>query len=236
MLLVHETHRVVGVNEEEFESAFRTGWMPALGSGTNARLLWYLTQAHGSGASYTCITVTAVHDAPAWADLDRRVRDGDLKTWAAHIDSLRHGVEAKVLVPVEWSPLQSVAFDAVPTTAAHHDVSLFMEDTVWPYAGGLDPYLHKAGRMYAQTLARSGQTGPGFLEIEGAFRPFFGSHRPNEVVLWQRVLDYGTLAGLLTEDPPPSLRAPGSWMHDALSVRDRWESRLLRAAAWSPWY
>jgi hypothetical protein len=25
------------------------------------------------------------------------------------------------------------------------------------------------------------------------------------------------------------------WMHDALDLRDRWESRLLRAARWSPW-
>jgi hypothetical protein len=236
VLLVHETHRVVGVNEEEFESAFRTGWMPALGAGGDARLLWYATQAHGSGASYTCVTVTALRDASTWADLDHRLRNGDLKSWAAHVDALRHGVEAKVLVPVPWSPLQSVAFDAVPTSPGRHEVSLFMEDTVWPYAGGLDPYLQKAGRMYAQTLAQSRLAGQGLLAIEGAFRPFFGSHRPNEVVLWQRVLDYGALVGLLTEEAPASLRAPGTWMHDALSVRDRWESRLLRAAAWSPWY
>jgi hypothetical protein len=25
-------------------------------------------------------------------------------------------------------------------------------------------------------------------------------------------------------------------MHDALDVRDKWESRLLRTTAWSPWY
>jgi hypothetical protein len=25
-------------------------------------------------------------------------------------------------------------------------------------------------------------------------------------------------------------------MHDALAVRDQWESRLLRSAAWSPLY
>jgi len=35
---------------------------------------------------------------------------------------------------------------------------------------------------------------------------------------------------------PPEFRQPGSWMHDALEVRDDWESRLLRSARWSPLY
>jgi hypothetical protein len=34
---------------------------------------------------------------------------------------------------------------------------------------------------------------------------------------------------------PERYRAPGTWMHDALELRDQWQSRLLRAAAWSPW-
>jgi hypothetical protein len=30
------------------------------------------------------------------------------------------------------------------------------------------------------------------------------------------------------------MRAPGTWMHDALQLRDRWESKLLRTTTWSP--
>jgi hypothetical protein len=30
------------------------------------------------------------------------------------------------------------------------------------------------------------------------------------------------------------MKAPGTWMHDALEVRDQWVSRLLRTSAWSP--
>ena len=33
---------------------------------------------------------------------------------------------------------------------------------------------------------------------------------------------------------PAEHRAPGTWMHDALDVRDDWESRMLRTADWSP--
>jgi len=25
-------------------------------------------------------------------------------------------------------------------------------------------------------------------------------------------------------------------MHDALAVRDRWQSKLLRTSSWSPWH
>jgi hypothetical protein len=30
------------------------------------------------------------------------------------------------------------------------------------------------------------------------------------------------------------VKGPGTWMHDALEVRDDWQSRLLRSASWSP--
>jgi len=30
------------------------------------------------------------------------------------------------------------------------------------------------------------------------------------------------------------MKQPGTFMHDALEVRDQWESRLLRTSSWSP--
>ena len=30
------------------------------------------------------------------------------------------------------------------------------------------------------------------------------------------------------------LEAPGTWMNDALALRDPWESRLLRTTRWLP--
>jgi hypothetical protein len=43
-------------------------------------------------------------------------------------------------------------------------------------------------------------------------------------------------AGPVVLRSPPWRGTTGSWMHDALSLRDRWQSRLLRTAAWSPGY
>jgi primosomal protein N' len=62
VLFMHEVHKVRGRAEDEFEAAFRDGWMPTLGTGDEARLLWYANHAHGSGPAYTVVTVTAVRD------------------------------------------------------------------------------------------------------------------------------------------------------------------------------
>ena len=73
VLFVHEVHKVVGKRAAEFEDAYRSGWMPELAQGSDARLLWYFDLAHGSGLAYRAVTVTAVRDGAAWARLAERV-------------------------------------------------------------------------------------------------------------------------------------------------------------------
>ena len=142
----------------------------------------------------------------------------------------RTSVTSLVLVPVPWSPMQEVDLTAVPTEPQEHDLSLYMEDTGWPHHNRLDAYVDLAGRAYAPLLHHST-----LLRMEGSFRPAFGTHRRAEMVLMQKVLDYGGLAALLTSEVNPEHRKAGTWMHDALDVRDKWESRLLRTTSWSPW-
>jgi hypothetical protein len=66
------------------------------------------------------------------------------------------------------------------------------------------------------------------------FQSAWGGGRRREVVLWQKVIEPHRITGLLTTEIPAEHRAPGTWMHDALRVRDDWESRLLRTSSWSP--
>jgi len=72
--------------------------------------------------------------------------------------------------------------------------------------------------------------------MEAAFQPLFGTAHPTEVVLWQKVANHEALLRLLSTETDPAHKVPGTWMHDALEVRDQWESRLLRTASWSPRY
>lgn len=236
MLFIHETHRVAGGDAERFEDGYRDGWMPALAATDDARLLWFLHQAHGTGPAYTIVTVTAVASLDALATLDARVRTGDLRSWARDVDALRHDAVAKVLTPTPFSPLATVDLSSVPVDGVDRgtDLPLFMEDTAWPHPGRLDDYLERAGTLYVETLRRAAEHGRNVLELVAAFTPLYGAGSRREVVLWQRVARPDLLAPLLTREVPPEHRAPGTWMHDALELRDRWESRLLRVAPWSP--
>jgi hypothetical protein len=234
VLFLHETHMVAGYHEDAFENAFRQGWMPSLADGDDARLVWYLNHAHGSGWSYQVVTVTAVRDGAAWERLCRRIQSGDLQDWMRELDTFRHDVSGKVLLPLPWSPMSEIDLAAVPADGAGHEPALYMEDTMWPFEGKLLDYIDASGSVYAASLEHRDSGAARFLEIEAGFQPAFGSHTKREVTLMQRILDPDRLLGLLTTDIPAEMRAPGTWMHDALALRDRWESKLLRTASWSP--
>jgi hypothetical protein len=232
MLFVHETHAVIGRHEDDFEAAFRGpgGWIERVAAKDDARLLWYLDHVHGTGPAYTVITITAVRDAPAWHRLVERVHDGDLRDWAERVDRLRHDAVSTVLRPLPWSDLQEIDLADVPVDPVQHDLVLYMEDTANPHEGMVHDYIAKAGEQYAPSLRRPNP----LLEMVAAFQPAFGTGRRREIVLWQRVADHQALLRLLTSAVPPQFKGPGTWMHDALEVRDEWTSRLLRTASWSP--
>lgn len=234
MLLLHETHEVHGVREAEFDDSYRDGWMSTLASGDDARLLYYLRHAHGTGPSYRVITITAVRDGSAWDRLGRRVETGDLAAWAASMDEMRHGVEAKMLVPLPWSPIQTIDLARVPTDGAEHPLSLFMEDTVWPFEGKLGEYIERSGSHYAEEMKNATEVGPRILTVDASYRTAFGTGKRNEVILWQKVQRPEAMQRLLCNEVPSQYMQPGTWMHDALSLRDQWQSRLLRTVSWSP--
>ena len=237
MLFLHETHQVVGARQEEFEAAYREGWMPMLAKGDDARLLWYTNHAHGSGMSYNVVTITAISDGAAWETLVHRAQTGDLRPWMRELDNLRHEVTGKLVSPVSGSPLQTVDLAGVPTDGATHPLSLFMEDTGWPYAP-LDDYIRSWDEIYYRVLSKAPRA-MRILDIQACFQVAHGSYRRREAMLWQKIEDannYAALVHLLTTDTPPEHRAPGSYMHEALKYRDQWQSRLLRTSDWSPLY
>lgn len=231
---LHETHHVVGRHEDEFEAAFRDpgGWMDLLAWGDDARLVWYLGQAHGSGPSYRVVTITALADGSAWERLARRVHDGDLSEWAGRVDHLRHEVTAKLLLAVDWSPLDDLDLSTVPTTPTEHEPTLFMEDTGWPDAS-LDEYVDFWGRDYYPLLARQPEASR-LLEIQACWITAPGTGRRPEAILWQRIHSHERLRDLLSTEIAAERKGAGTYMAQALELRDQWESRLLRSSSWSP--
>jgi len=236
VILLHELHEVVGAREAEFEAAFRDEGLAALARGDDARLLYFLHHAHGTGVSYNVVTLTALRDGAAWERLLHRVDSGDLAPFAQRLDELRHDVTAKLLVPLPWSPLREIDLASVPVEPADHGPSVFMEDTVWPYEGSLEEYVRRSGDHYAVEMAQHAARGSSILEVLASYRTAFGSGRRREIVLWQKVVQPKALTPLISREVPDEYKRPGTWMHDALGVRDRWESKLLRSVRWSPWH
>ena len=233
-LYLHEVHQVAGSSADEFEAAYRDpgGWMDLLGRADDARLLYFLNQAHGSGPSYRVVTITAVADGAAWERLAGDVQFGELSAWAARTDQLRYESVSKLLLPVAWSPLGDLDLAAVPAVAADHEPTLFMEDTGWPSAS-LDDYVRFWGDEYHPLLARQSPA-TRLLEIQACWVPAHGTGRRPEAILWQRIHNLDRLVELLSTEVAPERKAAGTYMANALAYRDQWESRLLRTAAWSP--
>ena len=113
MIFVHEVHEVVGGKMMEFGDAVRTQWRPLLEEDGHARLLWFWELAHGTGASYQAVSITAVRDWATWGVLASRA-DDRARAWHRRAWTLRREVTAKVLLPAPWSPLQQVDLAAPP--------------------------------------------------------------------------------------------------------------------------
>src|SRR5260370_6667670 len=156
--------------------------MATLAQRDDARLLWYANQARGSGAAYTVVTITGIADGAAWERLARRAQTGDLRPWMRELDNLRHEVTGKILLPVEWSPLQEVDLATVPTDAASHPLSLFMEDTGWPSAP-LDDYIRSWDEIYYRPLSKTSQ----ILDIQACFQVAHGSYKRREAMQCQKI-------------------------------------------------
>jgi hypothetical protein len=224
-------HRVRGAFEEQFETHYRDRWMAALAEDDDARLVWYMHQAHGTGPAYKVCTITAVRDGAAYGRLLERVAIGDLRAWARDLDGLQYDAVGKVLRPLEWSPISDLDLASVPTDpTADHELTIYMEDTGWPHKP-LDDYTAFWGQVYAPLIERSA-----LLRIDACFQVAVGAGKRPEAILLQKVIDHQVLLGLLEHETPAEMKQPGTFMHDALDVRDQWESRLLRTSRWSPVY
>src|SRR6202451_2319153 len=134
MLFMHETHKVIGRHASAFEDLYREEWMATLAQGSDARLVWYLNHARGSGPAYQVVTITALSDGAAWESLAQRMLLGDLRHLCARLDAQRYEVTGKLLTPVYWSPMRELDLGHIPTVAHEHELSVYMQDTGWPDA------------------------------------------------------------------------------------------------------
>jgi hypothetical protein len=226
MIFVHEVHEVVGGRMEEFDDAVRTRWRPLVEEDGHARLLWFWHLAHGTGASYQAVSITAVRDWATWGTLATRA-DDRARAWQRDVWTLRREVTSKILLPAAWSPLQHVDLAAPPAAAASDAPALYLHDTGWPFPGMLEAYLEALGAIFYPQTAHARM-----ISIAACWRVAPGTGKHHEVVLLQRIENWDAFARLLAAGEQGAQRS--GWMVEGLRYRDRWESKLLRCVPWSP--
>jgi hypothetical protein len=228
MIFVHEIHEVLGGRMEEFGAAVRDDWRPLLEEDGSARLLWFWELAHGTGPSYQAVSITAVRGWAAWGELvERGARDPRFRDWQRRVSTLRREVTAKMLLPAPWSPLGDVDLAAVPAPVEVEAPALYLHDTGWPFTGKLEEYVEALGTIfYPQTRQAR------MISVVGCWTVAPGSGRHHEVLLLQRIEDWPRFSQLITRGEQGAQRR--GWMVEGLRYRDRWESKLLRCARWSP--
>lgn len=228
MLYLHETHEIVGGKMDAFEHALREQWVPLIERNGAARLLWFWHHTHGTGPSYHAISITAVRGWHAWGEIVARMHaDAAWREWYITAWQYRREVTSKLLLPTSWAPLQEIDFSAVPEPAEGGPVSLYLHDTGWPYPGKLEDYTAALGSVFYPATRQSKM-----ISVEACWTVAPGTGRFHEVVLLQKILNWEAFSHLLTSGERPS--RPGDWMQEGLKHRDRWESKLLRPASWSP--
>jgi hypothetical protein len=224
MIFLHETHDVVAGKMEEFGAAMRERWLPLLEDGGNSRLLWAFELTHGTGVSYQAVTITAVRDWATWGALADR-DDARMRDWRRHAGSVRNDVTAKLLLPAAWSPLQEVELGKAARDEG--PPALYLHDTGWPFPGRIDDYVDALGSIYYPQIKHTKM-----ITIEACWRTAPGTGRLHEAILLQKIVDWPRFTELLSRGEQGAQR--GGWMLAGLDYRNRWESKLLRTAPWSP--
>jgi hypothetical protein len=224
MLFLHETHEVAGGRMEQFGAFMRDEWRPLVEAEGSARLLWCWELTHGTGVSYQAITVTGVRDWTSWGALAARMQEEPRwRDWRRRAGELRKDTISKLLVPASWSPNASIDLSAPPDD----EPALFLHDTGWPFPGRLDDYVAALGSVYLPQIQKSRM-----ISLEACWVVAPGTGKHHEAILLQKILDWPRFTELLARGEQGAQR--GGWMVEGLRYRDRWESKLLRTASWSP--
>ena len=231
VLFVHEVHKVVGKTAVRFEGAYRNGWMPTLAEGSDARLVWYLDLAHGSGLAYRVVTITAVRDGAAWARLATRMASGDLQSWARG--------PRRTPTRVRWpdhGATRVVALDRVigghtdrSDRARTHDL-YGRHDVAVPRK---NPGLHSGRRRRVPTdTQRRGVTGADAHRTCAAVHA--GSGQVSRSHPYAEAVEPSPVGPAAHPRHPCSCRSTRIMDARSTELRDQWQSRLLRTAVWSP--
>ena len=229
MLFLHQIHQLPVGGSPLFEAQVRDRWLPAVAEVAGARLAWYGMSSAAARWSDEAITITALEDPSALDRFATELRDGDLRSLAEEVAVTRVSVETRLMSPIDYDPWP-FAFDQIPTEPQDGPQVAYMHDFVPPVRGQMRGYVDMMRERY---LALSEKELSGVVLL-ASWQTVSGGGPLPEMFNLSVIRDVDALVQLVAHEIPRELKEMGSWMWEALAVRDRWTTRLLRSATWSP--
>ncbi|GMU77974.1 MAG: hypothetical protein AMXMBFR46_07710 [Acidimicrobiia bacterium] len=229
MLYVHQVHAITSGTAPAFEEVLRERWAPALGREPGMRLAWCARSMPGAISFPEVITLTALTDGAALERYGIRVREGDLREDARRLQDLRLGVATRILTPLAFNPLV-VDVDALPVEPDDGPTEMYMHDFVPPRIGMQRAYEDAMQQVYMSMPSNE------LLQIViwAGLETVAGGGPVPESLNISHVRDADAVTKLLAFEAPRENKQLGSWMYDALKLRDTWTTRLVRCLSWSP--
>ena len=229
MLILHQLHRLRPGADEAFETLVRDRWLPAVAAVEGCRLAWFAVPTPAARWSDEVASITRFDDAAAFERFGAAVRAGELATLAAEIRTHRTGVETRLMRPLDYDPWSSKGTE-VPAAATEGAPVAYMHDFVPPVVGQMNGYVDMMREKY---MALTDQDLSGVV-LRASWQTVAGGGPLPEMFNLSEIRDVDALLNLLTFDIPREYKSMGTWMWEALAVRDQWTTRLLRSSTWSP--
>jgi hypothetical protein len=230
MLWLHQVHRLLPSTRDAFEQHVRHEWLPAVAARPGARLAWFGASSRGSKYADEAVTITGVTDGSALAELGARAHDGDLTATASALAALRTGVDTRVLESLDYDPLKITSVAEIPGEPQQQAGRYYMHDFVPPALGNMLGYEQMMRERY---MALTEQDLSGVV-LRISWRTVPGGGPLPEMFNLSEIRSTDALDRLVCEEIPREYKAMGTWMWTALEARDRWATRLVRSATWSP--
>jgi hypothetical protein len=230
MFFVHEIHALHPVQADEFETALREQWVPALAQDERTRLVWCVRSMPAAISFPEMITLTAVEDGAALERLGERMRGRDLRGPGGELGQLRRQVTTRVLAPLEeFNPYQLDLSD-LPLTRDDAPTRMYIHDFVVPQPAMQRRYEIQMREAFMTMLDLEGLQ----MLIWAGLETVAGGGRTPLSLMLTHIGSAAAGANLLAEGNPRVRPEPGTWMHEGLQLRDTWVSRLVRSVPWSP--
>jgi hypothetical protein len=229
MLYVHQLWTAPPSKRPEADAMLREEWLPAVARDEGTRLAWVAYGVDGSVGPDDICMLTAVRDAAALERYGERVCSGDLAAPARRLAGLVTAQRIRMLKPLRYDFFDH-EIDSIPTEPQPGRTVAYMHDFVPPIAGKNRAYE----QLMAERYTKLSDAALSDIVLRASYETVAGGGPQPEHFNLSEIRSIDALVKLLVYEIPKEHKQMGTWMWEGLGVRDRWTTRLVRCAPWSP--